>query len=258
MDGGGQGSSDSHASYVLPRHPTEVDRLDVQHYALREALDANYLAPVRSPTVVLDAGTGTGQWAYEVCREFPEATVIGLDLVPGKAGSPPNYRGVRGNLLQGLPLRDDLIDFVHQRFLFSGVPVKSWPDVVTDLVRVARPGGWVELVEGATELQPTSPATERLAELFRTLNTSMGLDSTGVVFKSLDGYLKGAGMSEVERHTVALPVGEWGGRIGSMMASDFRALFTRLAPVFQVKFGVSADWAYRFPHEQVWKLKKRA
>ena len=33
-------------AYLFPRHPSEVDRLDVQHYALREALGANYLAPV--------------------------------------------------------------------------------------------------------------------------------------------------------------------------------------------------------------------
>lgn len=239
MGGGGERGSDSHSSYVLPRHPTEVDRLDVQHYALREALDANHLAPVQSPTVVLDVGSGTGQWAYELCREFPEAVVIGFDLVPGKPGAPPNYREVRGNVLQGLPFGDDWIDFVHQRFLFSGVPVKSWPAVVADLARVARPGGWVELVEGSTDLQPTSPATERLAELFRRLNTTLGLDSTGVVFNSLDGYLRRAGIAEVERRTVTLPVGEWGGRIGSMMASDFRALFTRLTPVFLAKFGVS-------------------
>src|SRR5205823_5247718 len=36
--------------YLLPRHPDEIDRLDIQHYALRETLGANYLAPVGQPT----------------------------------------------------------------------------------------------------------------------------------------------------------------------------------------------------------------
>ncbi len=38
-------------AYVLPRHPAEVDRLDVQHYALREALGTNHLASVEGPAV---------------------------------------------------------------------------------------------------------------------------------------------------------------------------------------------------------------
>ena len=38
MGGGGQRGSDRHASHVLTWHPAEVDRLDVRHYALREAL----------------------------------------------------------------------------------------------------------------------------------------------------------------------------------------------------------------------------
>jgi hypothetical protein len=44
-----------------------------------------------------------------------------------------------------------------------------------------------------------------------------------------------AGARDVERRTVQLPVGEWGGRIGSLMATDGRALFMRLAPVFEVR-----------------------
>ncbi len=36
-----------------------------------------------------------------------------------------------------------------------------------------------------------------------------------------------------------VPFGEWGGRIGSLMATDCRALFIRLASVFEAKFGLS-------------------
>ena len=235
-----QGQASAGDAYVLPRHPAELDRLDVQHYALREALGTNYLAPVQGPLLVLDVGTGTGQWAYDLCRKFPRALVIGLDLEPSKGGAPPNYRGVRANVLQGLPFEDDALDFVHQRLLFSGVPVRSWPTEVAELVRTVRPGGWVELVEGATQLDPVSPASERLCGLLRRLGELRGLDSTGIVFDSLDDYLIRAGATMVTRQTAALPVGECGGRIGSLMASDFRALFTRLGPGFNAALGVPA------------------
>ena len=233
------------APYVLPRHPSEVDRLDLQHYALAEALGTpetaiHYLAPVGDLRRALDVGAGTGQWGYDVCRLHGGAMVMGLDLIEPKPGQPAGYRAVRGNVLQGLPFRSDSFDLVHQRLLFTGVPVANWPETVVELVRVCRPGGWVELVEGATESAPMGAAMGRLVELLLELNRAAGLDTASVVFRSLDRYLVNAGLEEVARRTVELPVGEWAGRIGSLIASDIRALFTRLGPVFAARLGAPA------------------
>ncbi len=244
-------------AYVLPRHPLELDRLDIQHYAMREALRRNHLAPVRTPLAVLDAGCGTGQWAFELCAEHPEAMVVGLDLVPGKPAPAANYRFVRGNLLQGLPFADGSFDLVHQRLLQSGVPLKSWPDVVHDLVRVTRPGGWVELVEVENEVREAGPATTRLLELLLQLARSRGLDGTGVLFRQLDEYLRHAGLVQVQRREVDVPTGEWGGRIGSLMASDLRALYTRLSGVFEARLGVSAAGCTALVTEMAKELEER-
>jgi hypothetical protein len=83
-------SGKSAAPYVLPRHPTEVDRRDIQHYAMRDALSAEYLSPLRHPLLILDVGCGTGQWAFELCAQFPEAVVVGLDIEPSKPERPTN------------------------------------------------------------------------------------------------------------------------------------------------------------------------
>jgi SAM-dependent methyltransferase len=225
----------SAASYVFPRHPAEIDRLDVQHYAMREALGANHLAPVGAPRRVLDAGCGTGQWGFEMCGEFPDARVIGIDLVPGKAGRPPGYQFVKGNLLEGLPFRDDQFDLVHQRFLVAGLPLDRWRAVVADLVRTARPGGWVELVELRMELEHAGPATARLLGLALGMSAALGLDTGSVVADSLDGYLRDAGLEGVVGRELVLPFGEWGGRVGVLMATDLRAGFTRMCEVLHAR-----------------------
>jgi len=228
----------------MPRHPSEVDRLDLQHYALREALGANYLAPVSSPAFVLDVGSGTGQWGFEVCGQFPEAKVVGLDLAAGKPG-PPGYRLVRSDLLAGLPFVDGRFDFVHQRLLFLAVPQSSWSGVVADLVRVTRPGGWVELVEPPVlGLEGAGPAIQRLRELAAAAVAARGLDTKSTVFESLDHYLREAGMVEVTRREVSLPIGEWGGYVGSLMATDFRVAFTRVCGVLQSRGAVTAREAH--------------
>jgi len=224
---------------MLPRHQGEIDRLDVQHYALRAALPGNYIAPVRRPAAILDVGSGTGRWAYDLCAQFPDATVYGLDLVAGKAQERPvNYRHVKANVLQGLPFADGSFDFVHQRLMVTALPVAAWPDVVRDLLRVTRPGGWVELVEGGDGIEPRGPATRRLFELAAQLAAAYGLDSTGSVSNVLDEYLLQAGADAVEMRSVPLPIGDWGGQVGSLLASDFRSTFTGLCPTFESRFGL--------------------
>jgi SAM-dependent methyltransferase len=182
---------------------------------------------------------GLEDW-HQLSQEHSGAMVVGFDLVPPKPGGPGGYQAVRGNLLRGLPFADACFDFVHQRLLFSGIPVNAWPATVRELVRVCRPGGWVELVEGATQFQPAGPSTERLAELLRKLNGTTGLDTDSVVFRSLDRYLVGAGLRDVVRRTIDLPLGDWGGRVGSLMGSDIRALFSRVSPAFSARLGVPA------------------
>ena len=214
--------------YLVPPHPREVDRLDLQHYALREAVGVNHLAPVAGPARILDAGCGTGQWGFEMCAELPAAVVVGLDLVAGKPGWPAGYHRVRGNLLEGLPFADERFDFVHQRLLFLAIPLSRWPSVVAELVRVTRPGGWVELVETPfMGFQGGGPAIDGLRALIVSAAAPRGLDIDGAVFRGLDGYLRDAGLMGVNRREFGLPVGEWGGRVGSLMATDCRAGFSR-------------------------------
>jgi SAM-dependent methyltransferase len=235
--------------YLFPRHLGEIDRLDIQHYALRETLRADYLAPVESPVRVLDVGSGTGQWGAEMCKEFDSALVVGLDLVSGKPGRPERYRYVRGNVLHGLPFADGQFDFVHQRLLVAGVPVPSWPAVVAELSRVTRPGGWVELVEVRWESEPPARAVQRLKNLTNLLLTSLELDTTDVVYRSLDTYLKEAGLTNVARRDVPVPVGRWGGAVGSLMATNIRAGSTRVLEVLLARGQVSDEEARALLHD---------
>lgn len=229
----------SETAYMLPRHPAEIDRLDLQHYALRAALKGNYVAPIGSPARILDVGSGTGQWAYDLCAEFPSSLVVGFDIEPSKPDRPDNYRLVRGNLLQGLPFADGSFDFVHQRLMQPAIPLVLWPEEVGQLLRVTQPGGFVELMEIGDWWEPAGPAIRRLWELSGRLAATYGLDGARIVPTSLDAYLGEAGAVDVQRHRVAIPIGTWGGTVGSMLADDVEALFTRLAEPLEARLHVA-------------------
>jgi len=227
---------------VFPRSPGEHTRLDVQHYALLDAMGANYRSPLgREPRLILDAGSGSGQWAFDLCDEFEKALVVGLDLESSPAPWPDRYRFVKANLLSGLPFADDRFDFTHQRLLISGIPVESWGRVVADLVRVTRPGGWIELVDGAPWIDQAGPATARLCELLCELGRMRGLDATGVVFRSLPHYLEDAGVSDVQSESLNVPIGAWAGQGGALMASSYRAMFNRLEPAFTARLRIPQE-----------------
>lgn len=215
--------------YALPADLEEINRLDFQHYMLRYAFQGNYAAPIGNPMSILDAGTGTGRWAIEMAQLFPLANVIGVDIKPPAVDEraersrqadprPENYRFVPGNMLEGLPFPDGSFDFVHMRLLFTAIPHDRWPSVVNELVRVTRPGGWVELVD-SIGLTNGGPHVELLMEWIRQLSSRRGVDL-------MDGgrigdYVREAPLSNVQTHRVDLPTGRYGGRIGTLVATDF-------------------------------------
>jgi ubiquinone/menaquinone biosynthesis C-methylase UbiE len=241
--------------YLLPKDLGEVNRLDFQHYVLRAILHGNYLAPIQQPRRILDVGCGTGQWAFELAQQFPQAEVVGLDLelVKASASPPPNYRFVQGDILHGLPFDDNSFDFVHQRLLVLAIPQAAWPAAVQELVRVTAPGGWIELVETSihiSNLTPSGPANQQVASLIGQLAALRGLDSEGLVARSLDHYLAQARLHQIQCRPIKIPVGEWGGRIGSLLALDFRTMWTAISAPLAARFQI--------PEQDVLQLIDRA
>jgi hypothetical protein len=105
------------------------------------------------------------------------------------------------------------------------------------------------MVEGRFDLDHAGPATARLFDMAWRLASSLGLDTTGITFRSLDTYLRRAGTVDVERRAVEVPVGEWGGRVGSFIATDFRSAFTRLCEAFEARFGVPVEESRGLVHD---------
>jgi ubiquinone/menaquinone biosynthesis C-methylase UbiE len=245
------------AEYMLPKDEGEINRLDFQHYMLRQALRANFLAPVRSPASILDVGCGTGRWPVEMARAFPDARVVGLDLeLPAAVAAsdelrPRNCTFVVGDVLRGLPFPDASFDFVHQRLLMGAIPAPRWPDVVRELARVARPGGWIELVEAA----PATGGGHALASLNGWMLQATARRGVDVyISQKLIGLLHSAVLAGISERRFDLPMGRKGGHLGTMAETQYLSLFESLRAMIVAQGMVEAatyDGTMRHAREEM-------
>jgi ubiquinone/menaquinone biosynthesis C-methylase UbiE len=219
----------ANAPYVLPSDDQEINRLDFQHYMLRYALKGNYAAPVTNPASILDVGGGTGRWAMEMAQLFPNANVVSTDLVPPKSNEgvpslgsgaeriPENYAFVQGNVFEGLPFADSSFDFVHVRLLLFAISKEKWPAVAREVLRVTRYGGWVESVETGPQ-RNGGPAMDSLVKWITEASLRRGVDP--LLGPQIATYYADAGLMQQKTRDISLPVGRYGGRLGTMAEVD--------------------------------------
>lgn len=238
------------APYVLPSDDQEINRLDFQHYMLRYTLRGNYAAPIQNPHSILDVGAGTGRWAMEMAALFPDANVVGVDVTPPPADlaaaslgagldiRPENYAFVQGNILEGLPFPDQSFDFVHQRLLLFAIPENAWPQVVAELVRVTRIGGWIELVETGPQ-QHGGPAMDRIVDWITATSKRRGVNP--LLGPQIGPFLRDARLGSLATNAITLPVGSYGGRVGKLAETDVFGVISGVKPLVVSQGLTSAD-----------------
>jgi|SRR5579883_1750112 ubiquinone/menaquinone biosynthesis C-methylase UbiE len=230
----------ANAPYVLPSDDQEINRLDFQHYMLRYALRGNYAAPLTQPTSILDVGSGTGRWAMEMAQLFPQANVVGTDLVEPKSETvaaslgygldtrPENYAFIQGNVLEGLPFGDNSFDFVHVRLLLFAIPAEKWPVLAREVLRVTKPGGWVESVETGPQ-RNGGPAMDALVQWITQTSVRRGVDP--LLGPRIASFYADAGARGMQAHSVTVPVGRYGGRLGNMAEVDVFSVVGGVKPL---------------------------
>ncbi|KZT58129.1 S-adenosyl-L-methionine-dependent methyltransferase [Calocera cornea HHB12733] len=149
--------------YALPADEEEHARLDTQHVMLQAAL-GGYLYPdpkrveaALAPTrerkrQILDVGSGAGVWTIQMAHQYPDAEVIGVDLVlpAGDRPVPDNCRFEADDVTLGMSHYHSVFDFVHCRAISHGVP--DMEAFIDDIADTLRPGGVLCLVDGMMQL----------------------------------------------------------------------------------------------------------
>jgi SAM-dependent methyltransferase len=173
--------------YALGSNPDESARLRRQSEELRPEsaalLSRIGLEPGQS---AIDLGCGpSGILDLLAAVVSPGGRVVGLDADPAHVALARQYAGTRGLAnVEAIPgdarhtgLPSDAFDLVHARTLLVNIPAPA--EVVAEMARLARPGGWVASQEPDAEhalCYPPHPAWDRLRELFCASHDQLGAD----------------------------------------------------------------------------------
>ncbi|KAI8799374.1 S-adenosyl-L-methionine-dependent methyltransferase, partial [Cladochytrium replicatum] len=208
------------------------------HYLLAHMYQTHYHAPIEHELStgirVLDVGTGTGVWLRETAAMFPQSHFYGVDIVmaPSTVESMSRFPNVVlgvGDVLDRLPFQDGTFDYVFQRQLVRSIPADRWIHVVSELLRVLKPGGWIEVVESDMAPLRCGELTARLFEAVITAMTTRGIDPR--VGGKLDKLLHQCGLVNVASDYASAPL-NWQGELGGLWRTAIRQMMIAMRPFF--------------------------
>ncbi|CAG8461537.1 16222_t:CDS:2 [Acaulospora morrowiae] len=176
--------SESDTPYILSSDLEEIDRQQLQHYCCKHIFRSNVSAPVEQKLIegskVLDVGCGTGIWVLELSTEYLMSEFIGVDMSPvfPIQIKPLNSTFIKANVLHGLPFSSDEFDYVHLSFMNGCFTDDQWQNIVIpELIRVLKPGGWLELYDVDVFTHKGGPLINRLTASVQQRISSVGLNS---------------------------------------------------------------------------------
>lgn len=94
----------------------------------------------------------------------------------------------------------------------QGVKSEKWSFVLTELIRILKPNGWIEWVEGDVELHRPGPVTQEFNK--KLLDLMRSNDQDPYIGRKLNENLTATGqLINVSSVFVSCPGGQWAGKV---------------------------------------------
>ncbi|KAF0556899.1 S-adenosyl-L-methionine-dependent methyltransferase [Gigaspora margarita] len=234
--------------YFFPNDDLEIDRLQLQHYMMRFIWRSNFSSPVRDlldegGARVLDVGCGPATWVLEMASEFPKSEFIGVDVVPVMPLTikPKNVNFEEANLLDGLPFPDNHFDFTYIRFLNCAFPFNLWTThVIPELIRVTKPGGYIEIMEWDTEIYYQGPITGQLMDALIKEIRCHNIDDK--IPEKMTSFLQDSRkLKNITNDSRDSPIGKHGGKVGTLALDNSISAFKLCETKFAEELGLTLE-----------------
>ncbi|KAG9285076.1 hypothetical protein G9A89_009887 [Geosiphon pyriformis] len=235
--------------YTSPTKEQEIERLNTQHEVLKHVWNGNYSSPTETMLKmggieVLEVCCGAGDWTREMAKTYPFAHFNAIDVAspvfPSKdlVNLPANVRFQDANLKKSVDFLENTFDFVYFKLLEPKDRGNNWEEIIIkDLVRVTKPGGWIEVMSLNQTLESQGPITMCIEEFRKSLTHSQDLKTS--VSSEISNYLKSTQkVLDVYPQERQLPLGKHGGRFSELALQNYiqslRQMKLKLAPLMNI------------------------
>ncbi|KAM3511779.1 hypothetical protein MY11210_004599 [Beauveria gryllotalpidicola] len=199
--------------YHLEYHNEEVARLAAQHEVFLDAMGKLVFAPIdlnQTNLRILDSGTADGRWLVDLRRSLSSSNhvFIGTDSVEkmfpltAPEGIVLQVQRIDGHWPQSWLAS---FDFVHQRLVLPGCEYCTAAEAVKNLCNLAKPGGWVQIMEQDHNPLLDPQALDKAESMIREIFTTNGFGYDYPL--RMKGWMEDAGMKHVREEIIDVPVG---------------------------------------------------
>jgi SAM-dependent methyltransferase len=218
---------------LTPNDASEAHRLTVQHELYQLCLDGGLVdakLPLdqytpQEPFEILDIGAGSGVWACDMAKRYPQVNILGIDLSSALLPEdvPPNVTFEIADATDPWPTRT--YDFIHMRSLAGG-GVRDWDSLIAEAYEHLKPGGQLEVTEIRPHFFDVDPEQADLPSntegskpeigaacieyerIFGEMCAMLGIDCDPI--PRVPGRLSGLGAEVIRERVDWLPIQNWG------------------------------------------------
>ncbi|CAG8454302.1 674_t:CDS:2 [Acaulospora morrowiae] len=241
-------NEDENLKYTLHQNEEITTQAQSQHHVHRFIWQSNFSSPVeellrKGNARVLDVGCGEGPWVLDLASEFQWSLFTGVDVSPvfdHKIGQ-LNATFIKADVLNGLPFDPDTFDFVHVGFVpFSE---KQWQErIARELVRMCKPGGWIEVMDNDNEICQSGLITKKLDAAYRGYLTVKSENNEPLINPRFEEYLTSTGqIINIKREEKSCNLGSRGGQLGIHLVQEMIAKWERAKEVMSELMGVTIE-----------------
>lgn len=239
-------------NYMLPCDEKEQDRLDFIHTMVMNALKSDRLTHVpHTPNGrFLDLGCGTGIWAIEMARVYPNAYVLGLDISAIQPKFTPPNCVFKAPFDYELPwlMGEGQWDVIHMQMGCGSVT--NWPNLYKKIFDHLRCGAWFEQLEINFEPRCNDrlPDQSSLKFWYQSLKTATKATQRKVVHSPERTlcWLREAEFSKISHREIVLPLNPGKQPVYDQTAAQwFRTAFVEsIEPLSLAPLSRLLGWAY--------------
>ncbi|CEI89233.1 hypothetical protein RMCBS344292_03599 [Rhizopus microsporus] len=136
-----------------------------------------------------------------------------------------------------LPFQDDEFDFVKQRLVTASFTLDNWKSVLQELIRVTKPGGYIELIEIDFSTCNLGPKGSKLETDMLEAARRLGCEARIAAY--LADALKALNLEDVNCKSVSIPLGEWGLDLGVLWKHNLESFAESTSPVLSQMLNIS-------------------